>query len=383
MTLPAALPFAGAALRAMRTAAGRRAVHLALVMGGLFALGLLCEGQAHAAEGTPATSAAPVAADASADALRPVTKAVRRLDETVSSTLGHTVQGSPAPDAQRGHPAPPPSGRTPDGKDSVPPLGRHTASPSGSHTVRPGTAPVTRPATSTAPGKPSAPSPATPAAPAASGAPADVITAVAKTVPAVGGTVRQVVRPVAEGVLRPVGEAVVRPVGGLVETVTDGLTEAPAPLPSLPSEPSLPGVPGLLGLSGPQSRPASPAGALPAPSAAQQGGGTDDGNAVEQRETGAYGPRVVLADTTATPFAHPTPHLTRSPYTPPHQAPDSEPTGAYGDRQTADGGAPSQGDGHAVASHHRAPLTLVRGAIAVVTAHGTRDRHRDIPEFPG
>lgn len=355
------------------------------MMGGLFALGLLCEGQAHAVEGTPTTSAAPVAADVPADALRPATKAVRRLDETVSSTLGRTVQGSPAPDARRGHAAPPPSGRTPDGKDYVPPLDRHTASPSGSRTVRPGTAPVTRPATSTAPGKPSAPSTATPAAPGASGAP-DLVTAVAKTLPAVGGTVRQVVRPVAEGLLRPVGEEVVRPGGGLVETVTDGLTEAPEPLPplpplpSLPSEPSLPGlpaVPGLPGLPGPQGRPAPPARTLPVPAAAQQqGGGTEDGSAVEQRETAAYGPRVAPA----TPFAHP--HLARSPYTPPHQAPDGEPTGAYGDRQTADGGAPSHGDGHAVASHHRAPLTLVRGAIAVGTAHGTRDRHRDIPEFP-
>ena len=53
MILPSAPSFAGAALRAMRTAAGRHALRavLVLVLGGLFALGCLCEGHAHAADG--------------------------------------------------------------------------------------------------------------------------------------------------------------------------------------------------------------------------------------------------------------------------------------------------------------------------------------------
>ncbi|MGW2449132.1 hypothetical protein ACWCSW_34300, partial [Streptomyces sp. NPDC001675] len=53
MTLTAA-PF-GTAVRALRAAAGRRALQLALLLGGLLALGFLCGEQAHAAEGTPTT----------------------------------------------------------------------------------------------------------------------------------------------------------------------------------------------------------------------------------------------------------------------------------------------------------------------------------------
>ncbi|MYR41371.1 hypothetical protein, partial [Streptomyces sp. SID5910] len=48
----AALP--GAALRVMRTAAGWRALRLALLVGGLFLLGVVCGERAQAAEGVPA-----------------------------------------------------------------------------------------------------------------------------------------------------------------------------------------------------------------------------------------------------------------------------------------------------------------------------------------
>ncbi|MEH0472382.1 hypothetical protein ACN6K4_000062 [Streptomyces hayashii] len=52
MTWPTALPVA--ALRVLRTAAGRRALQLVLLVAGLSALGFLCDGQAHAVEGAPA-----------------------------------------------------------------------------------------------------------------------------------------------------------------------------------------------------------------------------------------------------------------------------------------------------------------------------------------
>ncbi|MET7810826.1 hypothetical protein ABZT26_08185 [Streptomyces sp. NPDC005395] len=51
MIWSAALP--GAVLRVLRTAAGRRALHVALLVGGLFVLGLLCGGRAQAADGAP------------------------------------------------------------------------------------------------------------------------------------------------------------------------------------------------------------------------------------------------------------------------------------------------------------------------------------------
>ncbi|PPS71823.1 hypothetical protein [Streptomyces sp. MH60] len=53
MIWSAALP--GAALRVLRTAAGRRALHLALLVGGLVVLGLLCGGRAQAADEGPGT----------------------------------------------------------------------------------------------------------------------------------------------------------------------------------------------------------------------------------------------------------------------------------------------------------------------------------------
>ncbi|MFE5256993.1 hypothetical protein [Streptomyces coelicoflavus] len=55
MIRSAVLP--GAALRVLRTAAGRRALHVALLVGGLFLLGLLCGGRAQAADGAPDTLA--------------------------------------------------------------------------------------------------------------------------------------------------------------------------------------------------------------------------------------------------------------------------------------------------------------------------------------
>ncbi|MBW8701404.1 hypothetical protein MBT84_17495 [Streptomyces sp. MBT84] len=96
VTLPAALPFAGAALRTMRTAAGRRALHLVLVAGGLLALGLLCAGHAQAADGMPQASAARVAAGAPADAVHPIEGAVRGIGKTVSGTVGRAVKNSGA-----------------------------------------------------------------------------------------------------------------------------------------------------------------------------------------------------------------------------------------------------------------------------------------------
>ncbi|MFF5144519.1 hypothetical protein ACFY6U_33180 [Streptomyces sp. NPDC013157] len=53
MTSPAVL--SGAAVRVLRTAPGRRALQLALLVGGLLALGFLCGQQAQAAEGVPST----------------------------------------------------------------------------------------------------------------------------------------------------------------------------------------------------------------------------------------------------------------------------------------------------------------------------------------
>ncbi|MFC3578352.1 hypothetical protein ACFOZ0_34855 [Streptomyces yaanensis] len=221
-----------------------------------------------------------------------------------------------------------------------------------------------------------------------SGAPAGPVISVTETVPAVSRVVRQVVRPVADGLVRPAGDRVGRPVGGLVQTVAEGLADAPSQwstLPSLPSVPGLPGLPAVPGLPGLPGVPTPPVHTVPALSVAQQpGGGTEHGTTAEQRQTGAYGPGVPAAtDATAGEHTHRAPDLGRTAHLPRHQAPGGDPTGALGEQPAVDSGAPRHGDGHAVASNHRAPLRLVPGATAVATAGGTRDRHRDIPEFPG
>jgi hypothetical protein len=362
LTLPAALPFAGAALRAMRTAAGRRALQLTLLVGGLFALALLCEGQAHAADGTPTASAAPAAAGTQDGTAQTAEGAARRFEGTVSNGAGH---GSREPMAHRGHPTTS-AGHVPHVESPVLRSGGRAASPAAQRDAKP----VGRPA---------------PGALAASVAP---VASVTGTAPAVGGTVRQAVRPVTATLVRPVGDMVVRPVGELVRTVTDGPAGAPAqwpPLPSLPSPPGLPGLPALPGLPG---LPKPPVHTLPAPAGPRQpGGGTERPGAVEQRVTGVYGPRSGV--TSAAPrgeYAPLAPHAVQLPHRPRHQAPDGgsgDPAHVFGDQPGADGGTPRHGDGHAVTSNHRAAPRLVPGVTAALTADGTRDRHRDIPEFPG
>lgn len=62
MTWPTALPVA--APRVPRTAVGRRALQLALLVAGLFALGFLCGEQAHAADSVPTPAPTPTAVTA-------------------------------------------------------------------------------------------------------------------------------------------------------------------------------------------------------------------------------------------------------------------------------------------------------------------------------
>lgn len=87
MTWPTALPFA--ALRLLRTAAGRRALQLALLVAGLFAFGFLCGEQAHAAEGVP-TPAAPTA-EATVDADPNVDAADADVNRRAVSALSASV----------------------------------------------------------------------------------------------------------------------------------------------------------------------------------------------------------------------------------------------------------------------------------------------------
>lgn len=313
MTLPVVeLSFAGAALRMPRmprTAAGRRALRLALLVAGLFALGLLCGERAHAADGLVPTV-------------------------PTSSSVRVVKPAAPLPVAR-----------------------------SAAHTVTHVTDTITHVT--------------------------DTITHVTDTVAQVGDTVTHVTDTVRH-VVQPAAVSVVRPVGDLVETVTGELGQAPPKtlpsLPSLPEVPELPGVPGppvLPGAggqvpsagSGPQH---SGAGAMPSSSHA----------VVRHADAGPvgptyYGPSRLGTDTAGVVVRGEHRGAAPGP-APDRQAPPGDPSGALGGQSAVDSGTPRHGDPQAVVTvSHRAPLRLVLGVSAAVTAAETRDRCQDIPVFPG
>ncbi|MGW0760916.1 hypothetical protein ACWD1Y_31320 [Streptomyces sp. NPDC002814] len=366
MTFSAAL--SGAALRVMRTAAGRRALELVLLVCGLFALGLLYGEQAHATDGDGMTSAT------SAEAVRQTEPGDGVLAAT-RATVGRLV-------------SPPVEGGGVAAGDAV----EAVASDAGSSEVD--SSEVTVPQSTQA--DKALPHPRTPR-------PADrILRPVTEGV--VAPVTGRVVRPVTEDVAGSVGERVVRPVGDLVGGVTEGLAEAQRnvpPLPSLPLTPESPVLPefpgallpGLPELPLPPVLPGLPGQTLPAPvtSAPQPGPGADgeaagDG-ASEQRTDGAaavtYGPVFVADVTSAGDATRAAGHRVRpTEYAPDQPAPGGDPGGALGNRSAADNGASRHGDAHAVALYHRAPLRLVAGAAARHDVGETRDRHPDIPVSP-
>ncbi|MFS8200787.1 hypothetical protein ACLVWQ_19140 [Streptomyces sp. CWNU-52B] len=228
--------------------------------------------------------------------------------------------------------------------------------------------------------------------------------------------VERAVRPVTEAVVPPVVEGVVRPVGDLVDQITAGVEdgindgindgigggtgEQPAPpqwLPTLPELPTLPDVPELPGLpESPGLLPAVPGQPLPADAgteAPQGPGGAPDGHRTARKQSdderaAVYGPRFAnsAAEVAAGDLGVPQPRHpqdTEPVQAPVHQVPDGRPTGALGRCSAVDNGSPKHGDVPAVTLSERARPTLVPGATADVTAAGSRDRHRDIPAFPG
>ncbi|MFJ9103896.1 hypothetical protein ACIRJM_36140 [Streptomyces sp. NPDC102405] len=323
MTWSAAVP--GATVRVLRAAFGRRALQVGLLVGGLFVLGFLCGEQAQAADGIGALPG----------------KAVGQLVKPPAEPRAkHTV--------------------TPE--DTATPAFTDTAKGSSPQQVA---------------SKPDADALADPAD-------------------------DKVLRPVVEDVVGALAGGVVRPVGDLVETVTTGLTETvgiPAgstlpTLPSLPEPPSwptlptVPGVPTVPGLPGiPSQTLPAPAPVTPAPQpqpgahAATKPAG-DEGSAGDDA---VYGPRLAGHGTVTEAAAHPSAHrtTTSAAHAPAHQAPSDNQGGALGGKSAVDNGSSRHGDAYAVTLDNRAPLRLVPGAAASVDVAGTRDRHRDIPVFPG
>ncbi|MER5212310.1 hypothetical protein ABT063_17425 [Streptomyces sp. NPDC002838] len=317
MLLQAAL--SGAALRVTRTAAGRRALQVALLVGGLFVLGLLCGERAHAADGVPSAPTGSVRSlpGSTTTAARPA--ATGAVVDTPAEATANDAAAKPAAVT----------------KDDV----------------------VAKPAAVT----------------------------------------KHVVRSVDDRVVRPVGDLGQRVAEGLADVQGKApplptLPEPTLPQPTLPGSPSRPGLPTLPGppeLPGPPLPPVHtlPAPVTPAPQpgsavTSPAGGPVSDGRSAAEVPL-TYGPRFA-ADAAESGVAPAAVHRTGpAGPEPAHQAPTGDPGGALGGKSAVDHGTPRHGDAHAVTLDHRAPLRLVPGAAARGDADGTRDRHRDIPVFPG
>ncbi|MEV6171034.1 hypothetical protein AB0L99_22715 [Streptomyces sp. NPDC051954] len=364
----------------MRTAAGRRALQLALLVSGLFALGLLYGEQAQAADGVPSAT----------------------LSEVVRHTQAAPAPGTPRPNGTPGQgssEAAEPNLTKPalpelDLLDLVAPesIAPHPTAPEA-------TAPQGDKADQRLPQPNPTSPPATPPSPSSRPDADNVLRPVTDQV--LRPVTDQILRPVTEDVVGSVGEQVVRPVGDLVTGVTQGLADGLAevqgkipPLSLLPESPALPELPGLLpGLPELPVLPALPGQTLPAPvtatpqPGADAGGKATDERAAEERTDKAavvaYGPAFVADVTPAGDVTHVAGHRVQpTEYAPERQEPAGDPGGSLGNRSAADAGTSRHGDAHAVQLNHRAPLRLVAGAAARTDAAETRDSHPDIPVSP-
>ncbi|MFF9176890.1 hypothetical protein [Streptomyces sp. NPDC014793] len=366
MTLTAA-PF-GTAVRTLRTAAGRRALQLALLLGGLLALGFLCGEQAHAAEGTPAV---------------PVSSAHPRTGHENATTAEAPTIKAPtikAPTIKAATTEAETAGTTTAKASSVTATTRTVTATTSSVTATAKS--VTAPATEAG----SVVAPDVEAAPVAERAVTSVRgvtdgTVVERAVTSVGAVTERVVAPV---------RTVVRETAGTLDT---------ARATALPGSSSLP-VPQLPGISDrlpvpqppapvtPEPRPDRHVGMAPAAGQAERPG-AESAKDPGHRAAAPARPSAVAYGPDAGPAAAQAPaHIRARSATAAAGAPAQRPTppadpdGALG-KQATDGTASRHGDAHAIALDGRAPLRLLPGTTARVDAPGTRERHRDIPLFPG
>ncbi|MFC8308456.1 hypothetical protein ACFUMJ_03215 [Streptomyces olivaceus] len=327
MTWSAALP--GAALRVMRTAAGRRALRVALLMGGLFVLGVLCATRAQAADGAPS------------------------LGDAVGRVATAPAGGDPAGGGRGAEEAPAVRGG---GSDAVPPDLR----PVTADVVRSATDRITRPVrdtVETAVGEVRAtardvlspPPSAAPVPPPASPLPSPSLPSL--SVPPVS------VLPDLSGIGGPSGASDQRGATGRSERPApdrpdSGPAAGEADLQGGSPDASGVDVPGAAATAAPvRYGPASGAGGELLPDAHTSSTGT-----------GRAGP--TAAAEAEAPGTH------------------GDPDGSLGTASGADHGVPRHGDAHAVTPYHRIPLRLVAAVLVRADEGGTRDPYRDIPVSP-
>lgn len=337
MTWPAALPLA--ALRVLRTAAGRRALQVTLLVGGLFTLGCLGGERAYAADGVSVGTGTSSVERLVTDPAKAAAPAPGKPGPQAPAT-----PQPPAPDAPATHPtdgADDGATGADDGADDSSTDGR------GDQALRPAT--------------------------------------------------DRVIQGAGDRGLEPVMGVVGSVAAGLAEApplpslpVLPTAPESPA-WPSLPGF-EVPGLPGAPGLPEPPALPGVPGQTLPAPvittprpgsEAPAAGGIRDDEGRTNTATRGTYGPRFVAGGAASNNSADKDAHrVAPSGYAPVHQAPADHPGGVVGSRSAGDNNTSRHGDAHAVSLSRRAPLRLMPGAAARDVADEIQDRHRDIPVSP-
>ncbi|MFH9128769.1 hypothetical protein ACH4KC_11275 [Streptomyces griseoaurantiacus] len=401
MIPPAAPHPAGAVLRLVRTAAGRRVLQLALLVGGLAVLGLLGGGRAQAADGggsTPAT-----AAGVTSTVERTVARAAALTDSHTAVAGGDGPGGAPGarhasevprdPDASSAprEPRRPSDPRRPDGLRGPGP-GRAGNTAHAGHTAH-----AVRTAHAAEVVPPAHPAPAPRAVWSVrgdGGGGGDM-----------DGAVRRVIRTVADGPVRPVAEQAVGRVGGVVEAAAGapgGTAGQWPPASALPL--SLPRVT-LPPLSLVPPGPSSPADPRPVPDPHVLPGrsGAPPGAVQKQSPSSAPGGRA-LAHTAKEPWPRwaggpADPAATggedrtaasgdlagqrRTVPLPLPRPPGGDPSGLLGERSLVDNGGPRHADPHAVAVRQRALPRLAPGALAKHPAEDVRYRSGEVPSPPG
>ncbi|MEU5180861.1 hypothetical protein [Streptomyces longwoodensis] len=326
-------------------------MRLLLLVGGLFALGLLFGGQAQAAEGTQDTGARAVAG--------PVPSGADPAGETASSAHP-TAAATAAPTHPAAAAATPPAGPV------LRIVGEGVVRPVG-HVVRSvteglGQVQAQVPPVSSLPSLPALPSlPSLPALPSLPSLPWLPSLPTESTLPGLP----QVPGP-------PDGSGGSGGSGGS-EGSEPPVTTLPAPVDELPQQG------------------ATPVTSAPQEHAPEQGRATATTSATTPvgprpaRGT-SYGPWDALRQNTDDRSAHGVAHhggVRPSPRAPAQHAPGGGPSdGVLGNAPAMDNGAPRHGDAHAVTPHHPVLPRLVAGGAVGAEATETRDRYRDIPVFP-
>ncbi|MFD6194225.1 hypothetical protein [Streptomyces sp. NPDC060275] len=324
MISSAVLP--GAALRVLRTAAGRRALHVALLAGGLFLLGLLCGGRAQAADGATGPSKDTVG---------------RILDLPARAQAG--LDAGSVPDAvavSGGRPGAVLPGLRPVSEKAVRAVRDRVARPVGA-AVETVTEEV-------------------------EGAEAVLRTEVPplRVLPGLSGLSDLTD---ASGLADRSGLTDSSDPSGAVQGLSDGSGRSSSAVPDPRAEPA----PAVADASGGEA----------APSDDTTGSRAVEGAGSPVRVVG-YGPEADAAAAPAPPArTHPA-GTAHTEYPPARPAPTGDPDGALGTASGADQGTPRHGEARAVTPLHRITFRLVPGIAERAHAAGVREAYRAIPVSP-